>query len=378
MTPTEICGVVHHPFFADWKKTEAAALCADAKIMTFSQGEIIYDIGNEEFGLFLIIDGEVVLYSKVDETFFEMDRRKDGDVFGEVSFLTNEPHRVRVMASKACRIGFIPARSASRFFGKPSAQLAMLQHTLVAHISRTSVANAQRLIQQEKMARVGSMVNNIVHDFKSPFQMITLGVETIGKLSQDRQIQRLCSSITEQVTRMLQMSLELGEFSRGKTAFAFQRVGLRSYMAEVLDNNAIYLEKKHVEMSCDVPDIEVDIEPRSMNRVFQNLTSNAVDSMTTKGGRIEIKAELLSRNNLKIIFTDNGRGIPEAIIETIWEPFVTSGKRNGIGLGMAIIKSIVEGHGGTICFHTETDKGTTFTIRLPQFHVTEGNSPAIS
>ena len=60
-------------------------------------------------------------------------------------------------------------------------------------------------------------------------------------------------------------------------------------------------------------------------------------------------------------------GIPEAIRDTIFEPFVTHGKKGGTGLGMAIARNVVTAHGGTITFETEAGKGTTFFVKLPQF-----------
>ena len=62
---------------------------------------------------------------------------------------------------------------------------------------------------------------------------------------------------------------------------------------------------------------------------------------------------------------DEGPGIPEAIRERLFEPFVTHGKAHGTGLGMPIVRGIVEAHRGTIRFETETGEGTTFFIELP-------------
>jgi signal transduction histidine kinase len=103
-----------------------------------------------------------------------------------------------------------------------------------------------------------------------------------------------------------------------------------------------------------------------MVRVLQNLMMNASEAMP-KGGRIDLAAR--AENGLLVItFADNGPGIPEAIRESFWQPFVTSGKKGGVGLGSSIVRSIVESHGGHIDFVTETGKGTTFTIRLPLSH----------
>jgi len=68
---------------------------------------------------------------------------------------------------------------------------------------------------------------------------------------------------------------------------------------------------------------------------------------------------------MEIKVSDNGPGIPEEIRATVFDPFVTQGKKQGTGLGMAIVRSAVEAHDGTISFETEDGRGTTFIIRLP-------------
>jgi len=67
----------------------------------------------------------------------------------------------------------------------------------------------------------------------------------------------------------------------------------------------------------------------------------------------------------RIEIADTGPGIPAAIVDKLFEPFVTHGKEHGTGLGLAIVKKVVEDHGGTVEFTTRAGQGTTFTLRLP-------------
>jgi signal transduction histidine kinase len=222
-------------------------------------------------------------------------------------------------------------------------------------------------MQHQKMAFLGGMVNSIVHDFKSPFQMINLGAEMIDSISQDKQVHRLCMSITDQVGRMLEMSNELGEYSRGQSSFNFQRVNLRELVDQFIENQIILLSKEGFVLEHDIADVNMDADPQKIMRVLQNLVSNAAEAMSGGRGKVIIKAELADGDFLHISVSDDGPGIPESIRDSIWNPFVTAGKPHGIGLGTSIVKSIVEGHGGTIDYTTETGKGTTFTITLPLF-----------
>jgi len=359
--------ITNHPFFADWPTEDAAEFCKTAEELEFEKGRAIFNTGDNSAGFFLILEGTVAFYASIGGVFREVDRRGLGEVFGEVSMLTGNPHRLRAVAEENCRAAFFPTEALNKYMGDMPKPLSSLMRSFARHIAKTSETGAEKTIRQDKMATIGQMVNNIVHDFKSPFQMIALGAETIGRISNDRQVQKLCASITEQVARMLQMATELSEFSKGQAFYNFQEVNLRSFMEDVRAENEAYVSKKGAELAVEASDNTAWIEPRAMSRVFQNIVCNAADAMPEKGGEIAVRAIALC-GTVEITVTDNGCGIPEKIRATLWEPFVTAGKKNGTGLGTAIVKSIVEGHGGTIGFTTETGKGTTFAISLPRFH----------
>jgi signal transduction histidine kinase len=104
-------------------------------------------------------------------------------------------------------------------------------------------------------------------------------------------------------------------------------------------------------------------DPDQFVQVFGNIITNAGQAMP-EGGRIVIKSEIPNPGWVSVSFADAGVGIPEENLDKIFEPLFTS-KAKGIGLGLAIIKTMVEGHGGDIEVQSEVGKGTIFTVRLP-------------
>ncbi|MFC2140616.1 ATP-binding protein, partial [Candidatus Auribacterota bacterium] len=88
------------------------------------------------------------------------------------------------------------------------------------------------------------------------------------------------------------------------------------------------------------------------------------DAMKDKGGTFEITTKTIGKQ-LKISMKDSGKGMPKEVQEKIFEPFFTSGKKHGTGLGMPIVKKIIEAHKGELSFVSEEGKGTTFFITLP-------------
>jgi signal transduction histidine kinase len=360
-------GLEDHPFFADWTREEIAIIRNSIVEFSVPAGNVFFDVGDDPEGCFLIEKGEVALFAEIGDLLQEIDRRGPGDSFGEVSMMSHEPHRMRAVAMTDTRVAEIPEIGESAcLFAARRCPITSILRPMIRHLGHTAILSAQKAREKEKLALVGRMVNDIVHDFKSPFQTITLGTEAIGSITKDPQVARLCSSITNQVNRMLAMAGELAEFSRGGDGMAFEKVKLPGLLKDLHEVCAACYERKSLEIHEDVPDIEAEISHAGMVRVLQNLMMNASEAMP-KGGRIDLAAK--EANGLLVItFADNGPGIPEAIRETFWQPFVTAGKKGGVGLGSAIVRSIVEGHGGHIDFVTETGKGTTFTIRLPLSH----------
>ena len=107
-----------------------------------------------------------------------------------------------------------------------------------------------------------------------------------------------------------------------------------------------------------------------LQRVLQNLVTNAVQALqVTPKPHIRVRA-WVKDSTFYLTVKDNGPGIPAAIQSQLFEPFVTFGKKEGIGLGMAIVRNIVTAHGGTITFETGPKQGTAFLISLPQKNVT--------
>ena len=100
-----------------------------------------------------------------------------------------------------------------------------------------------------------------------------------------------------------------------------------------------------------------------MRRAILNLTQNAVEAMRG-GGTLRVESRCDGEAAL-VRVTDTGSGIPDGIRETVFEPFVTHAKSGGLGLGLAIVRKIVEDHGGAVSIAEDSEGGNAFEIRLP-------------
>jgi signal transduction histidine kinase len=167
------------------------------------------------------------------------------------------------------------------------------------------------------------------------------------------------------------MATELLEFSRGELKLDLGRTTSTAFFDQFkMLHEDYFLHHPEVKFSFEIKPGDIEIDAMRLLRVVQNLVTNSVEALDSKpDGRVDIRAGVNGKVFCMTV-SDNGPGIPDVVRERIFEPFVTHGKSGGTGLGMAIVRNVVTAHGGTITFETETGKGTTFLIQLPQdgFH----------
>ncbi len=166
--------------------------------------------------------------------------------------------------------------------------------------------------------------------------------------------------VDEEVDSANKVITDLLSFSRvAKPAVSLVKVG--SIIRDALNHVAV---PGNVEVVTDVdPDLPmVMVDGGQIQQVFVNVILNALEAMP-EGGRLEIRARGKD-DFVTVEFTDTGGGIPESVVGKIFEPLFTT-KAKGIGLGLAMSKSIMERHGGDIGVRSKEGKGTTFTLSLP-------------
>ena len=170
--------------------------------------------------------------------------------------------------------------------------------------------------------------------------------------------------INQEADRMLAMTQDLLDFSQGSVYVQKQTVDQAAYLERVQTVLLPNFADKNIRFSISADGHgSIHIDPDKFLRVLVNIAGNAADVLAS-GGLFEISVSHPG-HIVRFALRDNGPGIPADIRETLFQPFVTRGKSHGTGLGMAIAKSMVEAHGGTISFETQTGKGTTFIIEVP-------------
>ena len=105
-------------------------------------------------------------------------------------------------------------------------------------------------------------------------------------------------------------------------------------------------------------------DQRRLERALFNLVLNACEAVSGEAGAVKLQLREAAQG-IEITVADNGRGIPEVIRHEIFEPFVSSGKENGTGLGLTVVQKIVQDHGGDVTVEKTSAEGTVFKLAIP-------------
>jgi signal transduction histidine kinase len=226
------------------------------------------------------------------------------------------------------------------------------------------------LIRQERISTIGRLSGSIVHDLRNPLAAIYGGAEMLvdGDLPPGH-VKRLAGNIYRASRRIQELLQDLLNVSRGKTS-APEICRLREVASAACESLAATAEGQGVAIALDIPpDIEVPLERSRMERAFVNLIGNALEAMPA-GGEVRIYAAM-EDDSVLVHVEDDGPGIAPEIRSQLFQPFVTAGKRNGLGLGLALSRQTVLEQGGDMWVESAPGRGARFSFRLPGAHVTQ-------
>lgn len=240
-----------------------------------------------------------------------------------------------------------------------------MRHELAAQIEAIRVANEEKL-SSERLAVVGKMSSTIIHDFKTPMQVIRTAVElSSGPDIKLEKREHYAQMIMRELDRMVNMAHDLLSFARGERRMTRTELDLEEFMSLAVGAWRQISDPKGIKIlyESSLQHTRIAIDHDKVRRALDNIVINATEVLTA-GGLIKVAASRF-HDNVSISITDTGPGIPDNIRSQIFEPFATFGKEKGSGLGLAMAKKAIEDHGGTISVESTTSTGTTFTIILP-------------
>ncbi len=217
----------------------------------------------------------------------------------------------------------------------------------------------------ERLAALGEMVAGISHEVKNPLGIIRSTAELLGEMPDASDTQkRLSGVIKEESTRLNQIVTEFLDFARPQVPNLHE-----CQLEEIIEKNLSFirpeLEKKGIQVQDNLNgrSFRLRADHDLLYRAFLNILINAIQSMQD-GGTIDIKVEE-ARDTYQIEIEDTGCGISEENADKIFNPFFTT-KEKGSGLGLSIVRKIIEGHRGTVDIQSREGEGTKVEVQLPR------------
>jgi signal transduction histidine kinase len=234
----------------------------------------------------------------------------------------------------------------------------------IAHLVDALNRMLETLRRSERLAVMGRLAAGVAHEIKNPLSAMKMTVQMLRE-HQPAAEREPYDLILREIERLDLVASELSAAARPGPP-ARDRVRLDQAVGDVLD--LLDRQLAHLRVSVDrklQSPTEVAGDADRLKRAAMNLVLNGAQAMP-QGGRLTVGLE---RNGARVRFavSDTGTGVPPEVRDRIFEPFVT-GRPDGVGLGLALTKRIVEDHGGRIGFET-SDRGSTFWIDLPELPV---------
>lgn len=362
----------NHRFLQSFSAGGREALMRSAILENYDDRQFLFHEGDEAEGVCLVLSGEIEVYRHRGDREQLLAVFREDDFLGELAVLDGLGRSASARTRGSATIAKLPAVALSEVLDGESAQ-SMLHvfRQLLSYLRSTNDLLLGEILRKEKLSLLGEMACSLMHDLRNPLTGISLSADILAlKNPGDPEAERCCEGIRFQCQRVEAMTRELFEFSRGESTMHPKRTTTRWFLEQFQRLHADYIQQTGLTFAIEADDSEVEIDVMRCMRLLQNLVTNSVEALASRdGGCVRIRG-WVDDGFFALQVEDNGPGIPLAIRDRVFEPFVTHGKKGGIGLGMAIVQNVVTAHKGKIKLET-TGEGTTFLIQLPQF-VEEG------
>jgi len=221
----------------------------------------------------------------------------------------------------------------------------------------------EQLVRRERLAVLGQLSGGVAHELRSPLGAIRNAAYFLNMVLEEPEpeVKESLDILEKEVAASDRIINSLLDFARPKP-LAPEEVNINDVIQDMLSRSDVPENVEVVsQLDESLPNIQAD--STQLGIVFGNIIRNAIQAML-EGGKLVVKSEVPGPEWVAVSFADTGVGIPPEDVPKLFEPLFTT-KAKGIGLGLAIIKNLIEKHGGTIEVESEVGKGTTFTVKLP-------------
>ena len=229
---------------------------------------------------------------------------------------------------------------------------------------------AQHTLQRElgrkiRLSSLGEMAARLAHQIRTPLSSTVLYVDQLSKDIDQVKRDRICRALKAQLSQTESLITSMLGFVRGGSLLCLEPAKVKGVVEEALSSCDGILEASGAEVTTNRinPSLTILAAPTELASVIANMIQNAIQVCEDKP-EIEVWAGAINQHMMLIRVSDNGPGIPSDIIDQVFDPFFTT-RAAGTGLGLAVLASVVQRHGGTVHATNRESGGAQFTILLP-------------
>ena len=226
--------------------------------------------------------------------------------------------------------------------------------------------SAARLAKSEREQAWREMAKQVAHEIKNPLTPMRLSVQSFERKfnPEDENIKEklkeYSQTLIQQIDVMSSIASAFSDFAKMPTQKK-EKIEIISIVKLALD----IFNEKSLKYQTKEKELYAFLDKTQLIRIVTNLVKNAIQATESEENPL-INVEIISKGSkIKIVVSDNGKGISEEVKDLIFEPKFTT-KTSGMGLGLPMIKNIIEAYDGTISFRSNKDTGTVFTVILPK------------
>ncbi|HVA66486.1 MAG TPA: ATP-binding protein [Elusimicrobiota bacterium] len=243
---------------------------------------------------------------------------------------------------------------------------AKILETRVEARTRELKAAQDELIKKERLAAVGQMASVVGHEIRNPLAVINNSVYFLKtKLAQvlqgDPKLSKHIKIIESEIQQANGIINEILTYSRSRDLKP-ERVAINTWIEDVL---SVYPFPPHIRIDkvfC-AENPSVDIDTTEMQQAIRNIIGNAIEVMPASGA-IRVRTAMSARDAVLLELADSGPGMPRDVLDKIFTPFFTT-KARGTGLGLAVVRKVMDRHRGRVEVESEAGRGTVFRLYLP-------------
>jgi len=225
-------------------------------------------------------------------------------------------------------------------------------------------------VRAERLAALGEALAGLSHYIKNILMCMQGGGQLVQKALDDNKVgsvEKGWNIVRRNERKLSSLVMDMLNYCKERRPL-YEPCDLREAVNDVLEMSAPLLEDKAVTIEHNLDDVKIMLQADSegLGRCLLNILSNAIDAVESGTGKIVITARTEElTGEVLISVKDNGVGIPPGVLPDVFDAFCSTKGAKGTGLGLAVVKKVVEEHGGRVEVESEPGKGSTFTIRLP-------------